>query len=199
MKPYPTHSPKHSPKHLLSALVTSALWAAAPAAQSHVTLEQAVATAGSSYRAVFKVGHGCDGLATTGIRVQLPAGVQGAKPMPKAGWALTMRTDKLATPYTRHGKEITGDVSEVGWTATSKEAALPDAHYDEFILRANLPSTAGALWFKVVQSCEDKNGKQVTKEWTQMPSEGHSTRGLQTPAALLLLEPAAPSGSAPHH
>jgi periplasmic copper chaperone A len=179
---------------LLLALLTIAPWA-----WSHVTLEQSTATAGSSYRAAFRVGHGCDGLATTGITVQLPAGVQGAKPMPKPGWTLSVKREKLATPYTSHGLEITSDVSEIAWTATTKDAALPDAHYDEFILRAGLPGTAGALWFKVIQSCDAGNGKQLTKAWTQTPGEGHSTRGLATPAALLLVEPAAAKGVAPHH
>ena len=34
-------------------------------AHAHITFEQPAAPAGSSYRATFKVGHGCDGAATT--------------------------------------------------------------------------------------------------------------------------------------
>jgi len=46
----------------------------AGASSSHVVLEDAAAASGASYRATFKVGHGCDGSATTGIKVQIPEG-----------------------------------------------------------------------------------------------------------------------------
>ena len=154
---------------------------------AHVVLEQQTASVASSYRAVFRVSHGCDGLPTTGITVQIPPGVQGAKPMPKAGWALTVRKEKLATPYSSHGKQITEDVAEITWTASSPEAALPEAFYDEFILRAGLPASAGPLWFKVIQDCKvgDKTGRNA---WTQVPAEGVSTKGLKSPAALLQVQ-----------
>jgi uncharacterized protein YcnI len=166
-----------------------ALLAASAAASAHAVLEQTRAPAASSYRAVFRVGHGCDGLPTRGISVRLPAGVQGTKPMPKPGWSLTVRTEKLAMAYTNHGKQIDADVSEISWVATNKDAFLPDAWYDEFVLRATLPSAPGPVWFGVVQTCDD-NGREVRKEWTQVPKEGTSTQGLPLPAALLLVEPA---------
>lgn len=110
--------------------------------------------------------------------------------MPKPGWVLAVRSETLATPYTSHGKQITADVMEISWSAASKEAALPDAYYDEFVLRATLPTTPDALWFKVIQTCDDGGGP-VRKEWTQVPKDGNSTRGLPLPAALLQVEPAA--------
>jgi len=180
-------------KHSMAAV---ALLIASHVASSHPTLEQPNAAAGSSYKATVKIGHGCDGLATTGISVRIPAGVQGAKPMPKPGWALAVRSETLATPYTSHGKQITADVVEISWSAATKEAALPDSYYDEFVLRATLPAATGALWFKVIQTCED-GGRTGRKEWTQVPEEGTSTRGLALPAALLMVEPAAPPAA--HH
>jgi periplasmic copper chaperone A len=173
-----------------------ALLALLPAASAHVVLEQPRATAGSSYRAIFRVGHGCDGLATTSITVRIPAGVQGTKPMPKPGWALRTRSEVLAVPYTSHGKQVNEEVREVSWTAASPETALPDAHYDEFLLRASLPATAGPLWFEVIQRCEAEGARGI-KAWTQVPGEGLSTRGLPLPAALLIVEPA--GGDHAHH
>lgn len=165
------------------------------AASAHVVLEQPSAAAGSSYRAVFRVGHACgDGMSTTGITVRIPAGVQGAKPMPKPGWALAVKTGALAVPYTSHGKQVETDVTEIAWSAGSRDAALPEAHYDEFVLRATLPAAPGALWFKVTQTCDDA-GRVVRKEWAETPAEGTSTRGLASPAALLQVEPA--GGAAP--
>lgn len=172
------------------ALAGLALWGGL--ASAHVALEPASAPAGSSYRAAFRVGHGCDGWPTTGITVLMPVGVQGAKPMPKPGWTLATRTDTLATPYASHGKTVTEDVAEVSWVAQTPQAALPDAHYDEFVLRVGLPAQAGPLWFKVVQTCGDGQQQRRTS-WDQVPAAGTSTKGLKTPAVLLRVESPAPA------
>lgn len=147
---------------------------------SHIVLDSKTAPAGSTYKAVFQVGHGCQGSATTGLSVQIPAGFQGAKPYPKAGWTLATQLGQLAKPYDSHGKPVSEDVSVASWTAVSKEAALQDAHFDEFMLRGKLPETAGPLWFKVLQTCE--NG---SNDWSEIPATGTSLKTMKTPAVLL--------------
>ena len=59
---------------------------------AHITLEAGSATAGSTYKAVLRVPHGCDGKATTAIRVRIPEGVIAVKPMPHPGWQLATKT-----------------------------------------------------------------------------------------------------------
>jgi copper(I)-binding protein/uncharacterized protein YcnI len=157
-----------------------ALSLSATAAFAHIVLETRSAPAGSAYKAVFQVGHGCQGSATTGISVQIPAGFQGARPYPKAGWTLAVKTGKLAKPYDSHGKQVTEDVTSISWTAAGKESVLQDAYFDEFMLRGQLPETAGPLWFKVLQTCE--NG---SADWSEVPASGSSAKGLKSPAALL--------------
>jgi uncharacterized protein YcnI len=157
-------------------------------AAAHVVLEVPNALAGSSYRATFRVGHGCEGSATTGITVQLPAGFAGAKPMPKPGWTLSTTLAKLDTPYVSHGKTVVEDVTTVSWTANGPEYALPDAWYDEFVLRGGLPAKAGPLWFKVLQTCE-----KGRNDWLQIPATGIFTTGLKAPAVLLEVVEAAPA------
>lgn len=161
-------------------IAACALSACATASFPHVVLGEPAALAGTSYRATLRVGHGCEGSPVTALRVMLPAGFQGAKPMPKAGWLLSVKTAKLAKPYDSHGKTITDDVSEITWTATAKEHWLPDAYYDEFVLRGGLPATAGPMWFKVMQTCE-----KGSIDWAEVPATGTSTKGLKFPAALL--------------
>lgn len=156
-------------------------------AQGHIVLAQPEAPAGSYYRATFKAGHGCDGSPINTITVRLPAGARGAKPMPKAGWTIERRLNKLPVPYTSHGKTITDDVSEITW----RGGPLPEGFYDEFVLQVQLPETPGPLWFKVKQVCE-----QGEVDWAEIPAEGTSTRGLKAPAALLLVQPA---GHDHHH
>ncbi len=160
---------------------------------AHIVLENKAAPAASYYKAVLQVGHGCQGAATTGVSVTVPAGFKGAKPMPKAGWLLSTTRAALATPYDSHGKRITDDVAAVTWTAASPAAALADAHYDEFVLRGQLPDAPGPLWFAVRQSCAD-----MVQDWAEIPASGTSTQGLKLPAALLQVTPAAtPSAAAP--
>jgi periplasmic copper chaperone A len=156
----------------------------ATAAFSHVTLEQQQVETGTYYKATLRVGHGCEGLPTTAIRVQLPAGFQGAKPMPKAGWSVQTTLAKLATPYDNHGKPVTEDVTEIVWTANSPASALPDNQYDEFALRGRAAMPVGAAWFKVTQLCKD-GAKEGSNPWTEIPAQGTSTRGMKFPAALL--------------
>jgi uncharacterized protein YcnI len=122
-------------------------------AQAHTVLEYQVATAGQSYKATFKVGHGCGASPTRQIVVDIPSGVQGAKPMPKAGWRLEVTRDKLAKPYTSHGRTVTEDVTRISWTAKTTEDMLPNGHYDEFVLVGTLPQAAGMMYWPVQQLC----------------------------------------------
>ena len=165
-------------------IATSTLLLAAftfPAA-AHVVLEQKGAPAGSYYKAVFRVGHGCAGSPTTELRVEIPEGVTGAKPMPKPGWLLATKMEKLAKPYESHGKRVEEAVAAVTWS----EGSLPDAFYDEFAVFMKLPDGADRIWFKVRQVCE--TGRI---DWVEIPAPGQAMRELKAPAALLDLLPSA--------
>jgi uncharacterized protein YcnI len=174
----------------LRAGMVGLLGLAAAVAQAHVVLEVPSAVAGSYYKAVLTVGHGCQGQATHTVVVRLPAGFKGAKPMPKPGWSVALRREPLAQPYASHGRQVTEDTAEVTWTAQTPEAPLADAHFDEFVLRGQLPDAAGPLWFKVRQLCA-----QGQLDWAEVPASGNSTQGLKAPAALLEVLPA----QAEHH
>lgn len=152
---------------------------------AHIVLTEPKAVAGSYYKATLRVGHGCNGSATTGLTVQVPAGFQGGKPQPKFGWTVDARKAKLATPYNSHGKIVTDDVVELRWIAVSKEAALPDDQFDEFSFMGRLPENATPVWIKVLQTCESGQ-----TDWSEIPASGLSTRGLKSPAALLEVQAA---------
>ena len=149
-------------------------------AYAHIVLQDPVAAAATSYRAALRVGHGCGESPTTGILVTIPAGFNGAQPMPKAGWTVSTRVGKLAEPYVAHGKTYTDGVLEIRWLANGAENALPSAFYDEFVLRGTTPVKPGPVWFKVVQTCE-----KGANEWIEVPAKGSSTKDLKSPAALL--------------
>jgi uncharacterized protein YcnI len=165
-------------------LITTAALLGAAAAQAHVTLEEPQALVGAGYKAVLRVGHGCEGTATHTVIVRPPAGFRGAKPMPKAGWALTIERAPLAQPYESHGRKISDDVVQITWKATGKESFLADAHYDEFVLRGQAPAQPGPAWFQVHQLCEKGEWN-----WAERPATGTSTKGLRAPAVLLDVVP----------
>src|SRR6476620_5711840 len=85
-------------------------------ASAHVTLESREAPIGSGYKAVVRVPHGCDGSATTAIRIRIPAGVIGVKPMPKPGWTLSTVTGKYEKPYGLRGAPASEGVTEISWS-----------------------------------------------------------------------------------
>jgi uncharacterized protein YcnI len=167
---------------LLPIAVATAIIGSAPAL-AHVTLENQQAHIGAGYKAVFRVPHGCDGTPTVRLRVQIPEGVIGVKPMPKPGWKVEIIKGKLAKPYDDHGKSISEGVTEVVWSGGN----LPDEHYDEFVLRANLthalkPDTT--LYFPVVQECD-----KGVERWIEIPAEGKRAGDYQRPAPGLKLLP----------
>lgn len=149
-------------KTALPLVISTVLAAGCSAAFAHVSLQAPQAQAGRPYQAVFVVGHGCDAAATTRVAVQVPPGFKATNAAPRPGWTADLK-----------GATAT-------WTATSKEAALPNSQRGEFVLAGTAPSKTGPLWFKVLQTCE-----QGSLEWSQLPDKGTSTAGMKTPAVLL--------------
>ena len=133
-----------------TAAVSLALFAVP--AFAHVTLQTPEAHVGAGYKAVLRVGHGCDGNATTTIRVKVPEGFLNAKPQPKAGWTLDITKGKYAKSYTLYGSEVTEGALEITWSGGN----LPDDQYDEFALNGTLAADldqSAPLYFPVVQTC----------------------------------------------
>jgi len=46
---------------------------------AHAVLAESSALAGSYYKGAVRIGHGCDGSPTTGVKLFIPAGFEGAK------------------------------------------------------------------------------------------------------------------------
>lgn len=174
----------------MKTLLISTLLAFTAAAQAHITLDPPEAPAGSSYRAVFKIGHGCEGgAATKEVVVTLPEGLRGAKPMPKAGWTLTTKQRPLKAPYDSHGKPVTDELAEARWVANGEASYVQDAWYDEFVLRVSLPAQPGELAFAVRQVCT-----QGEWNWAELPSAANPKP--RAPAVRLKVVPARTEGHA---
>ena len=160
----------------IRAAVLAAMSAAAVApATAHVTLDTPQALALSYLRIAVRVPHGCDGAGTVALRLQVPEGVTAVKPMPKAGWALSVAAEP-AKPGGGHDESP--PVREVTWRADPGHV-LPDAFFEEFVLRVRMPDAAGqTLWFPFVQECE---GGKVSR-WIERPGEGQTYEDVARPA-----------------
>jgi uncharacterized protein YcnI/copper(I)-binding protein len=173
-----------------TAILAAALTLATSAtpALSHVSLETAEAPAGP-YKAVLSLPHGCDGEATHTVRIDLPEGFIGAKPMPKPGWTLDLETGSYAESYSLHGEDVSEGVTAVTWSG----GELADAHFDEFTVKGTLAGVhpGDRLAFKTTQICA--NGEIV---WDEVASEGENPHDLESPAPLLTIS--AGEGDAGH-
>lgn len=165
-------------------LIATAALLAITTASAHVALDQPAALAGAYYKATLRIGHGCDGRATTLVRVFVPEAMRGARPMPKAGWTLHAPKVALAQPYDSHGKRITEGVREITWEGGS----LPDAWADEFSFVAQLPAQPGPLPIKVLQQC----GSEGRHEWFDIAVPGEKPP--RSPAPVLDVLPGNGSG-----
>jgi uncharacterized protein YcnI len=105
------------------------------AASSHIVASPSSALAGSHAAVAFRVGHGCDGDATTAVRIEIPAGVE-ARPRAVPGWALALEKSK------------DGRTTAVTW-----RGRLPDSQFEVFELLFTAPAQAGPLTFPTLQSC----------------------------------------------
>ncbi len=146
------------------------------AALAHITLEKGEAKIGANYRAVLRLPHGCEGKATTTVRVQVPEGVIAAKPMPKPGWKLETVKGKYARSYDLYGTPVSEGVKEIVWSG----GELPDEFYDEFVFRAMVTDSLAAgstLYIPVVQECGD-----MAERWIENPAEGQDPEALEFPA-----------------
>ena len=169
---------------ILAASAALAVVLTAVPAFAHVTLEVQEAPVGSTYKAVLRVPHGCEGAASLRIRVQVPEGVVAVKPMPKAGWTLETVKGAYRQPYDYYGTPLTEGVKEISWTGK-----LLDEHYDEFVFRGQLTDglpVGQMLYFPIVQECE--GGK--SERWIEIPAAGRTADDYRFPAPGLKLLPA---------
>lgn len=142
-------------------LTTLLLAASASTAFAHVALDPPRVEAGTTYRGVLRIGHGCDSAPTTRIEMLLPAGVTRVRASASLRWQ-TLQTG-----------------NKVVWTAEAGKALGPKEK-GELPVEFQVPPQTGPLWIGVVQKC----GSEST-QWAELPKQGTSTEGLKTPAVLL--------------
>jgi uncharacterized protein YcnI len=172
-------------KHTIAKLsLAAALTATALSAHAHVTLEQREAPVGATYKAVFRVPHGCDQSPTVKLTVRIPEGVIGVKPMVKPGWQIDTKRGPYEKSYSYfHGATFSEGIKEVTWSG----GKVPDAFYDEFILSMFITGDLApgrTLYFPVVQTCE-----KGEHNWVEVPPADKPDAHLGDPAPGVMLTP----------
>jgi len=163
-------------------VVTAVLGLASPAA-AHVTASPESSAAGDYARLEFGVGHGCEGLPTTRVRIQIPDTVPSATPERNPLWDLSTREGRKQRTD-MHGETITRGVSEVIWTARQP---LPEGELEVLGMSVLMPDTAGeTVYFPAIQECAKGQHR-----WIQIPAAGESGEELEEPAPQVELTAAA--------
>lgn len=168
----------HGPRGLFAGagFTALAIIASQSSAFAHITLATGETRANTYYKAVLQVPHGCEGQATQSIRVQIPEGVIGVKPMPKPGWTLNITRGAYAKTYQSHGKAVTEGPKEIVWSGGS----LSDDNYDEFVFTSFITgdfSPGQAVYFPTAQKC---GGTEIS--WSEIPAAGQNPHSLKAPA-----------------
>jgi periplasmic copper chaperone A len=160
----------------LVSLVTASLLTAS-LAEAHVSIVSGPAASSKSQKITFGVGHGCGALDTTKIRVEIPAGISGVRP--------------LASDFGKPIVEKTGNnVIAVTWEKPEGNRQTDDVEYHELTLRARVDAKPfSVVYFRVIQTCTPAVGDDVVVDWiaTTPGAEGE-------PAAELLVTPARTPG-----
>ena len=157
---------------------------AATQAHAHATLETPKAQIGANYKAVMRISHGCAASPTLRVRIRIPEGFVGVKPMPKPGWTLETVRAPYGKTYEAAHASLTEGVREISWSG----GRLPGDWYDEFVFIGTIASDlkqGSTLYFPTVQDCETG-----AERWIEIPAEGANAHDLKSPAPGLKLLPA---------
>ncbi|TCL73612.1 copper chaperone PCu(A)C [Rhizobium sp. BK251] len=160
----------------LSALICAS---ATTASLAHVTFLDNHAPQDRTSLLTLQIPHGCDGKATTEVRVKLPEGFVFAKPQPKPGWELEVIKGDYQRTYDNHGDAVKSGPLEIRW----KNGNLSDDFYDTFVIQGKVSGVAagGSLAFPVTQLC----GADASVTWDEVATEGADPHSLKNPAPVL--------------
>jgi len=140
----------------LSALAAGALLSIAVplSASAHISADPSESAAGSFSVITFALPHGCDGSATTSMRIGIPEGVVSVTPTVNPNWTVAEEEVASATPTEDGaGTPVTSRTAAVVYTAITP---MPDGVRDTFTLSLPIPADAAGktLEFPVTQTCE---------------------------------------------
>ena len=150
------------------------------AASAHVTVTPDAPVAGGYDVLTFAFGHGCDGSATTALRIGMPDGLDSATPTIAPGWSIDIERDPSDNL-----------VSAITYTADEPIADGLRAAVDVSVKYAD--DAEGTLAFPVEQTCVDGS-----TSWSETVAEGEDPHSVEHPAPTVTLGAAEGAASEGH-
>jgi uncharacterized protein YcnI len=154
-------------------------------ADAHVTLQPKTDPAGSYAVLDVRVPTERDNASTTKVQVKFPPGFVSVSYQRVPGWQVDVKMERLARPVRTDDGEVTAQVSEIDWTATTPAARIAPGQFQDFPISVALPDRPGVLTFKALQTYS--NGEVV--RWIGPPDADE-------PAPQVTLTPATDSAAA---
>jgi len=148
-------------------------------AVAHVGISSGPGYANTTQVIKFGVGHGCAGMDTYSVRVEIPPSVTSVRPMPSDFGKVSVETD------------ATGAVTAVTWQRTTQETLDWDLAYYELSIRARVGDKAfSAVYFPTRQTCRGPDGGTAVTDWIATDPDA----GGDEPAPALMVVPARKQG-----
>ncbi|KAJ1977865.1 hypothetical protein H4R33_006121 [Dimargaris cristalligena] len=171
-----------SPTRILFVALASCL----SAASAHFALAPSTVASNSSGLVAVRVGHGCDGAATTAVTVLIPVGITSVRPSYVPGWNTTITTrpssatsantftDNISKQTYTGGNGLAASATTAAASsghqhrrATAEDTTvdtitwsggnIPDDAYFDFFMKLTTPAAETTLYFPVIQVCGDNS------------------------------------------
>ena len=147
-------------------------------ASAHISVTSGPGFANATQEIAFGVGHGCEGVDTYSVRIEIPAGVTSVR-------ALRSDFGKVSVE-----KDAAGDVKAITWQKADPDLLESDFGYYKLVLRLKVPNQPfTTLHFPTRQTCKASDGTVTTVDWV-----GTSESSSAEPAPALQIVPARKPG-----
>jgi periplasmic copper chaperone A len=166
-------------RSIAAILLGTAISVAPAVAAAHISITSGPGYASATQIVKFGVGHGCAGVDTYSVKVDIPGDVTSVRPLPSDFGKVSVQTD------------ATGAVIAVLWQRAAQETLDTDIAYYELSIRLKLPEKSfRTIFFPTHQVCRAPDGALTTTEW--IGTDPSSTT--EEPAPAVKVVPAHQSG-----
>ena len=167
---------------LAASIAGLALWSRP--AQAHITVISGPAFANGTQEVTFGVAHGCSGVDTSSVRLEIPAAVTSVRAEHSDFGAVSVETD------------ATGVVTAVDWQKPDSDLLASDVAYYKLVVRIKIPNAPfTTLYFRAHQTCKTSAGATSTVDWVGLPTDPVVDGGTAAePAPALVIVPARQPG-----
>ncbi len=133
-------------------------------AHAHITVASGPAFATASQEVTFGVAHGCEGVDTYKVQVEIPPGVTSVRPETSDFGQVDVETDAAGT------------IVSVTWTKPKDNVLDADTQYYKLVVRLKAPDQAfSTLYFPAHQTCRGSDGTETVVDWVGMDEPAGST------------------------